>query len=209
MHPPETPGTSGTNRSSWRIEKRGAGRRFLQITLLALCVAVGFLAIKLAMVPREAWESGNPDNITAALRGEWNNLNPLAPTDQLADIEEAAELAAPPGLIEQAEQWVHTVNLSLPGTILWFDADPRGNLYLVLGGWLDLLPDQAAQVTAIKNLAVAWRQFLADLIGPWDSQGGFSPGIIILDSQGIAATDLNGTFTLYHIPNDTTARTAP
>lgn len=163
------------------------------------------MAWKVAQIPKSVWESNDPSQITAYLIGasQPDDLSGLqSETDR---INEAMELAAPPGFMAEAENWVHTVNLSFPGTILWFDADSRGNLYVVLGGWLELLPDQSSKVLAMKNLAAAWRVFLSDLVGPVTTQSGFSPGIVYLDKRGIAATDLNGTFSLYHMPNDTVA----
>jgi hypothetical protein len=106
---------------------------------------------------------------------------------------------APAGLRESADHWVATVNSTNAGLIQAHWVDKRGNLYVFLGAWPQVMGDTIT-ANAVSRLAVAWRAHLRNLTGGWDSRSGFAPGIIVIDTAGVALADLNNTFRMYRLP---------
>lgn len=107
---------------------------------------------------------------------------------------------APPALVQRAaDRFVDQVNSNHSAVVLAYRVNALGTLTATFGGWWYLQsPDE--QMLSLGNLAAAWRQYLRDNFGDWDSPESFAPGIVVVDVSGKAAQDLNGTTTIFRRP---------
>lgn len=173
----------------------------LALPILAFGVAYGLTYLdRFEDVPDAAWRTGDLSVIM-----ERPAVATRAATDSaFADVvgvntDLTAVPSSPPSLTTGAATWVQSINDANPEAILYHETDPLANLYVVFGGWWgQLTPDE--QVEALDALGVAWRHYLRANFGEWDSRDGFAPGIVVFDSDGEVARNLNGQITIHRLP---------
>lgn len=185
--------------------------RLLGRLALGVVVVLGFLyGVAFAMtfteihdrVPREAWKSGDIRAIrTAAFRPSPATTDSMLNQFFAEEKLKAETPPPPPSLANAADQWVATVNRHNPEAILYHEVDSFGNLYVVFGAWWAYLEDGDAQVKALDGLGVAWRQYLRTSFGEWDASEGFEPGIIVVDTEGEVARNINGEIVIFRQAN--------
>jgi hypothetical protein len=103
-------------------------------------------------------------------------------------------------VLQAGDRWVASVNEMNPDAILLHRVDGYGNLYVAFGAWWgDLDSDQ--MVVALNNIGVAWRQYLIDSFGDWDTREDFTPGIVVVDDRGKLAENINKKVRIFRRPS--------
>jgi hypothetical protein len=180
----------------FRQERR---RRVWRVAALALCVPLAMYAYFFALsftprykaIPAEVWELG-PAAVRDAVKYGPSAFTP-PPGWQMVEADPSR------GAVSLADLWVAYVNAANPGAIFYHDIDAFGNLYVVFGQWwLDLDPDQ--QLTALNHFGRYWRSYLHANVGPWDVSSGFAPGVIVVDTKGRVAHNVNGEAAVFRQP---------
>jgi hypothetical protein len=145
-------------------------------------------------LPATTWRSVDARRIAAAPSATAAPADLFSPARALA-----ADPSVPSALVYAGDAWVRAINVNNPDAILHHEPDSLGNLYLVLGAWwMDL--DGTGQVKALDGLGNAWRAFLADSFGDWGQGSGFAPGLVLIDTQGTYAHNLNNEIRILRRP---------
>ena len=146
-------------------------------------------------IPQEAWSSPKEVAAVHQLLNALDSLQklPQASQDSILGIHRPSSLPPVPlQVLEAGDRWVAEVNKQSPQTILLHRTDAQGNLYLVLGGWWQMItPDN--QVIVLNGMGT-------DAFGSWDTQGPFAPGIVIVDRAGRVADNIDKKIHIYRLP---------
>lgn len=179
--------------------------------VVGVTLVIGYLAAfaftytdRVGQIPNATWATHDPAAIYrdihhlrdtvgdgAVVRESFTGGTPRAGLLSWTSGLDADTIASPDALTIIARRWVDAINDHAPNAILEFTMDSIATLYLVPGGWWGQLTREQ-HCLWVGQYGERWRAYLRAAVGPWDHREGFEPGVIVFDTLGEAARNMNG-----------------